>query len=82
MVWTVLGSIPGVVNFSEPIQTFPWAHPTSCKIDTRSLSLGYRGWGVAFITHPYLVPRFEKESFTSLLPLCAFMAFYRVSYKR
>jgi hypothetical protein len=56
-------------RFSPLIQTSPGAHPTFCAVDTRCLSRGLSGRGVAFTIHLHLVPRLKEEySYTSTPP--------------
>jgi hypothetical protein len=73
--------IPLSSAFSTTTQTGPGAHPASFAVGTGSFSEVKRpGCGV---NHPpHLAPRLKEEySYTSsLLPLCAFMARYRVNF--
>ena len=48
-------------RFSTPVQTGPGDHPASYTMGTGSFPGGKAAGGVAFITHPYLVPRLKKE---------------------
>jgi len=40
-------------KFSAPVQTGPWAHPTSFTMGT-GLAQGLSGWGVPLTTHSHL----------------------------
>jgi len=48
-------------RFSAPVQTGHGAHPASCIVGTRSLSQGLSGRGMAFTTHPHLVPKLKVQ---------------------
>ena len=79
--WTVRGSKPGVeARFSSPVQTGPWAHPTSYKIGTVSFP-GVKRPGRC-VEHPPLIWRrgWRKSTAIHLLPLRAFVACYRVTF--
>jgi len=45
------------------------AHPSSCKMGTGSFPGVKCGWGVLLTTHPLLVLRSWKRSYTSTHPL-------------
>ena len=49
--------IPVGTRFSAPVQTGPGAHPTSCKMGTRSFPGVKCGRGVLLTTHHLPVPR-------------------------
>ena len=48
-----------------PVQTGPGAHPASCTMGTGSFPGVKSGRGVLLTTHPLLVPRSWKSSYTS-----------------
>ena len=68
-----------------PFQTGPVAHPSSCKMGTGSFPGVKCGWGVLLTTHPLLVLRSWKRSYTSTHPLghnraCNGVTFPLISY--
>lgn len=68
-----------LARFSAPVQTITRAHPASYN---GSGSFRRVKWlGLALTTHSHVVPMLKKDQrSTSPLPLCAFMASYRVSF--
>jgi hypothetical protein len=50
------------VRLFVPVQTGPWAHPASCKMDTGSFPEVESGRGVTLTPHPLLVLRYKKQS--------------------
>jgi len=72
--------VPVRTRFSVPIQTVPGANPASSTMGTGSLP-GVKRLGRAVDHPPYLAPRLKRESRAMpLLPLCVFMACYRVNF--
>jgi hypothetical protein len=63
--------IPLGARFSAPIQTSPWAHPTSCLLGTGPFLGVKSGQGVTLSPHPLLVPWSRKSRAKPLLPLWA-----------
>ena len=73
--------IPVTVRFSATVQTGPGAHPGSCTMGTKSLSLGVRRPVCGVYHPPHLAPGLKKEySCTSSTPLWPFMVCTRVNF--
>jgi len=60
---------PIQLSIFPPVQTSPGAHPASCKMGTGSFPGVKCGQGVLLTTHPLLVPRSWKSSYTYNHPL-------------
>jgi hypothetical protein len=75
---TVRGSNPvweGDFLFATLVQNGTGSHPESYTMNIEAVSCGQSGWGVAFITHPHLRPRFRVGTAVSLLLLSAFQEY-------
>jgi hypothetical protein len=67
--------------FSIPIQTSPKVLSASCTMETRYLSLGYRGHCVASHAHPSSSAKFkERVKIYLYLPSMPSWACYRVDF--
>jgi len=58
-------------RFYAPVQTGPWAHPTSCTMSTGSFPEVKSGRGVTLTRHHLVVPWSIKSRAIPLLPLWA-----------
>jgi len=77
--WTVGGSNRGGARFSAPVQTGPGVHPASYTRRTESFPSVKRP-GRDVDHPPHLEPRLKKNRAIPLLPLWAFVAYYKAQF--